>query len=142
MARTLSADAMSTAWATGVGGAGTKWTNGISNPRQAPNANPAQNTANWQTGVADAAPTYEAAISSSNYVPAWQAGAKAKVASYTGSGSARKANYAAAAAKLVPLINQALTTLPPKGPKGTNTARSTAFQTAMHAVKGQARVKA
>lgn len=142
MARQISAQTMADNWAKGISNAGTKWTSGIDNPRSDPNANPGQNTQNWQQGVAAAAPTYQDAISSPAYVPAWKAGAKAKVSSFTGSGNARKANFAAAAAKLVPMINTAMSGLPAKGPKGTNIQRSVAFATAMHAQKGQARAKA
>lgn len=142
MARQISAQTMAANWSKGIAAAGPKWTAGIDNPRSDPNANPSGNSANWQAGVAAAAPTYEAAISSSAYLPAWKAGAKAKVSSFTGSGAARAANFAASAAKLAPMINTAMSGLPAKGPKGTNIQRAVSFATAMHAQKGQARAKA
>lgn len=133
----LNAQTMADAWAAGVGRAGTNWTQGIQNPRQAPNANPAQMAANWQQGVANAAPRFSAAVSAGDFVTKWQQGAVAKVASFTGSGTARKSNAAAGFAKVVPMIQSSLANLPAKGPKGTNSGRAQAFGEAMHAQKGK-----
>lgn len=131
---------MANNWATRVAQSGTTWLNGIKSPRRLPNADPAKNMTNWQAGVAGAGPTYEKGVSSPNYLPDLEAGATAKQASYTGSGNAKKANAQAAFTKVAAMIDSVLPTLPAKGPKGTNTARSTAFQEAMHAKKGQGRV--
>jgi len=136
MARTLNAQAAAQKWAQRVAASGATWQAGFTNYRAAPNANPAQNTANWQQGVAAAAPKFEAAISSAQYLSDWQAGAKNKVQSYTNSGQAHQAKAAAGFAKAFAMITQALSQLPPKGRKGTNAARATAFAEAMHAQKG------
>lgn len=128
-----------TNWAAGVGRSGSKWLNGVMTPRQLPNANPANATANWTAGVSAAAPSYSAGLSSPNYLTRLASGATAKQGSYTGAGQAHQADYATAAGKLYPLITNALSTLPPKGPRGTNSSRSTAFQQAMHAQKGNAK---
>lgn len=141
MARQLSAATMAANWQKGVGAAGVTWTGGIANPRQNPNANPQQNASNWVAGVSNGEPAYLAGISNPNFMSNWQNGAKNKQASYTGSGAAKVANFAAAAARLVPMITQSMSALPAKGPKGTNTQRSTAFQQAMHALKGQGKGK-
>ena len=139
MARQINAATMVANWTKGIQGAGQKWTAGIDNPRQEPNANPAAATTNWEAGVAAGAPAYTAALSNPQFLQLWRAGAKAKVASFTGSGQARAQNYAKSAEALAPMIAQALSSLGPKGPRGTNTARSTAFQTAMHALRGRAK---
>lgn len=128
---------MATNWAQGVGSAGAKWQNGVRSPRRLPNADPSANVANWQTGVAAAGPKLQAALSDPSYLTNLDAGVGAKVSSYTGSGTTRKANAQAGFSKVAPMISSALSSLPPKGPKGTNTARSTAFQQAMHDQKGK-----
>jgi hypothetical protein len=137
MARTLNAQAAAQKWAQRISQSGATWQAGFTNYRQAPNANPAQNTTNWQQGVAAAAPKFEAAISSASYLSDWQAGAKNKVQSYTSSGQAHMAKAQAGFQKSFAMITQALSQLPPKGRKGTNAARATAFAEAMHAQKGQ-----
>jgi hypothetical protein len=131
---------MANNWASRVAASGTAWLNGINSPRRLPNANPAAATSNWTAGVAGAAKTYEAGISGPNYLANLSAGATAKQASYTGSGNAKKANAQAAFTKVAAAIDAILPTLPARGPAGTNTARSTAFQEAMHARKGTLRV--
>lgn len=130
---------MTTNWTTRVAASGTTWLNGINSPRRLPNANPTLNADNWSAGVAAAKPTYTAGISSPNYLTNLAAGATAKQSSYTGSGNAKKANALAAFTKVAAAIDQILPTLPARGPAGTNTARSTAFQEAMHAKKGSLR---
>ena len=132
-------NAMATAWSAGVAAGGAKWLAGIKSPRVLPNANPAANAANWLAGVTAGEPAYVAGVSGPNYLTSLEAGATAKQGSFTGSGAARKANAVSSFTKLAPLIQQARAALPPKGPKGTNTARATAFATAMHALKGQAK---
>lgn len=139
MARQINAQTMVANWTKGIQAAGPKWTAGIDNPRTDPNANPAAATANWEAGVAAGAPAYTAALANPAYVQLWRSGAKAKVASFTGSGVARAQNYAKAADALAPMISQAMSALPAKGPRGSNIQRSTAFQTAMHALKGRAK---
>lgn len=131
------ATTMANNWATGVAAAGAKWLNGVNNPRALPNANPQQDAANWLAGVTAAQPAYIAGISSPNYLTDLAAGATAKQSSYTGSGTTRKANAQAAFTNVATMIQGALASLPAKGPKGTNTARSTAFANAMHAQKGK-----
>lgn len=128
---------MAANWSKGVAAAGASWLQGVENPRALPNANPQQNASNWLAGVQQAQPAYVAGVSSPNYLTRLDAGAKAKQGSYTGSGQAHAADFASSANKLAPMIQTALASLPPKGPRGTNTARSDAFQTAMHAQKGQ-----
>jgi hypothetical protein len=128
---------MAANWTKGVAAAGSKWLTGIENPRALPNANPQQNAQNWLAGVEQAQPAYIAGVSSPNYLTRLDAGAKAKQGSYTGAAQTHAADFASSAQRLAPMIQQALSNLPPKGPKGTNTQRSTAFQEAMHAQKGQ-----
>lgn len=137
----LNAQTMADNWAKGMNGAGANWTAGINAPRNNPNADPAKNTANWQAGVANAGPRFNAGISSPDFMVKWQNGAKNKVASFTGAGNASKATYTTAAGKVANMITQSLANLPAKGPAGTNTGRSTAFQEAMHALKGQGRAR-
>lgn len=141
MARNLDPAAAAQAWASRVGQSGAKWSGGIANPRRNPNADPAAMTANWAAGVAAAQPAYSAGVSNSNFVAKWQAGAKAKQASYTGAGAAHQQVMQAALAKVFPMITQASSSLPPKGPAGTNSARAQAFGEAMHALKGQGKAR-
>ncbi len=139
---TIDPNAMTTAWSAGVSAAGAKWIKGIQSPRHLPNANPQANATNWLAGVQNAQPAYVAGISSPAYLTNLEAGAVAKQGSYTGSGAARKANAQAAFSKVAAMIQTALQNLPAKGPAGTNTARATAFATAMHALKGQGKARA
>jgi len=134
---TIDPNAMATAWATGVQSGGAKWIAGVKAPRRLPNANPAQNAANWIAGVTAAEPAFVAGISSAAYLPALEAGVTAKVGSYTGAATTKKANAVAGFTKVAPMIQTALASLPPRGPKGTNAARGAAFANAMHAQKGK-----
>ena len=141
MARNLDPAAAATKWATRMGQAGPDWTAGIANPRVAPNANPAAMASNYLAGTAAAGPTYTAGVSSPDFVNKWQAGAKAKVGSFSGAGALHKSVMATALGKIFPMIQQALSGLAPKGPKGTNSARGQQFGEAMHALKGQGKVR-
>lgn len=135
----LDPNAAATAWAAGMGRSGANWLKGIRSPRNIPNADPTKNTANYLAGVAAAGPSFSAGISSPRYLQRLEDGASAKQASFTGAGAAHQADYNSAATKLFPLITNALATLPPRGPRGTNSGRSTAFQEAMHAQRGNAK---
>lgn len=134
---TINPTNMATRWQSGVASAGARWLTGIKSPRILPNHNPTQNAANWQSGVATAVPKYERNITGAAYLTRLEAGATAKQGSYTGSGAAHQADFQSAATKIATAVEQALASLPPKGPRGTNTGRSTAFQEAMHAKRGQ-----
>ena len=137
----VNAQTMSANWSKGVAAAGTKWFAGVENPRVLPNANPQGNAANWLAGVQAAQPAYVSGVSDPNYLTRLDAGAKAKQGSYTGAAQTHAADFAASATKLTGMIAQALSQLPPKGPAGTNSSRSTAFQEAMHALKGQGKAR-
>jgi hypothetical protein len=126
-------------WAARISQSGQRWLNGIKAPRVLPNSNPSAAGSNWTAGVTAAEPSYVAGMSAPDYLTNLEAGATAKQASYTGSGAAKKARALNAFTKVAPMIKAALATLPPKGPPGTNTARSTAFQAAMHAQRGSGR---
>ena len=126
-------------WATRIAQSGQKWLNGIKSPRHLPNANPTENANNWIAGVTAAKPQFQSGISAPDYLTNLEAGATAKQSSYTGSGTAKKARALNSFTKVAPMIKAALAALPPKGPAGTNTARSTAFQEAMHKLKGEGR---
>lgn len=132
---------MTSNWSKGVAAAGGRWLKGVQSPRNLPNADPDKNVANWQTGVASAGPSMKAGISSPNYLTRLEAGATAKQSSYAGAGSAHSADFGAAASKLAPMIQNALSSLPAKGPRGTNSQRSVAFAEAMHTQRGQAKVR-
>lgn len=136
---TIDANAMTTAWSAGLQRSGGRWLSGIRSPRELPNANPDANVTNYLTRTAAAGPALKAGITSPNYLTRLEAGAQAKQASFTGAGQAHAADFGSSAQKLATIIGDARANLPPKGPRGTNTARSTAFQEAMHAKKGQAK---
>lgn len=133
----VNATTMADNWSSGVQRSGAKWQSGSKSPRRLPNADPAANVASWQTGVQGAGPKMQAALSDPSYLTNLEAGVTAKVSSYTGSGTARKANALKGFQKSAAMVEKALANLPPKGPAGTNSGRSTAFQEAMHAQKGQ-----
>jgi hypothetical protein len=133
---TINPTNMATRWASGVSAGGARWLAGIKSPRRLPNADPARNGANWQTGVATAVPKYEKGITGTAYLTRLENGATAKQGSFTGAGAAHQADFQSAATKIATAVEQALSTLPPKGPRGTNIGRSTAFQEAMHARRG------
>lgn len=128
-------------WSKGVAASGGKWLKGVQSPRKLPNENPDQNVSNWQTGVSSAGPAMKAGITSPNYLTRLEAGATAKQSSYAGAGSAHAADFGAAAQKLSGMIQEAMGTLPAKGPRGTNAQRSVAFAEAMHSKRGQAKVR-
>lgn len=130
-------NAMATAWAARVGQSGAKWVAGVKAPRRLPNANPSANASAWTAGVAAAEPKFVKGISDPSYLTNLEAGVTNKQSSYTGSGTAKKANAAAGFAKVAAMIPTALAALPPRGPKGTNSARGAAFAEAMHAQKGK-----
>lgn len=132
---------MASNWQKGVAASGAKWLAGVENPRHLPNANPQANAANWLAGVQQAQPSYVAGVSAPDYLTRLDTGAKAKQASYTTAAQTHLADFSASATKLAPMIQHALSTLPAKGPRGTNSGRSTAFQEAMHAQKGQAKIR-
>ena len=134
---TINPTSMTSNWTKGVTGAGAKWFAGIENPRALPNANPTQNANNWLAGVQQAQPAYIAGVSNPNYLTRLDNGAKAKQGSYSGAGTAHAADYGSSAPKLATMIQTSLASMPPKGPSGTNSGRSTAFQESMHAQKGQ-----
>jgi hypothetical protein len=133
---TINPQNMASRWQNGVAAAGARWLAGIKSPRALPNANPTQNAANWQAGVAGAVPKYEHNISGAGYLTRLENGATAKQGSYTGSGAAHASDMLSSAQKIATAIEQIVPTLPRKGPRGTNTGRSTAFQDAMHARRG------
>ena len=133
---TINPQNATTRWQNGVAGAGARWLTGIKSPRALPNANPTRNAANWQAGVAQAVSKFERNISSPHYLTRLENGATAKQGSYTGSGAAHSADMLSSMTKVAAAIEQVLPTLPAKGPRGTNTARSTAFQEAMHSKRG------
>jgi len=133
---TINPQNATTRWQNGVAGAGGRWLAGIKSPRALPNANPARNATNWQAGVAQALNKFQTNISSPHYLTRLENGATAKQGSYTGSGAAHASDMLSAITKVAAAIEQVLPTLPAKGPRGTNIARSTAFQEAMHAKKG------
>ena len=133
----VNATTMAANWTKGVAAAGAKWLTGVESPRQLPNANPQAAANNWTAGVQAAQPLYIAGLSNPNYLTRLDAGAKAKQGSYTGAATTHAADFQSSANKLVGMIASALQSLPPKGPPGTNSGRSTAFQEAMHALKGQ-----
>ncbi len=136
MARQINVQAAAQKLGSRIGASGASWTSGISNPRRDPNADAAGMTANWQAGVANAAPRYQAQVSAAGFVQKWQAGAQAKVSSYTGSGQRASAAWSTGFAPYAPQITQIASTLK-KGPKGTNSANATAFGTALHQFKMQ-----
>src|ERR1019366_3158191 len=123
---------MAANWAKGVGVSGAKWIAGVESPRNLPNADPVRNTSNWTSGVAAAAPLYNAGISNPAYLDRLDKGAKAKQGSYTGSGTAHQADALSSFEKLAPIIQAGVNALPPKGPRGTNEGRSSAFAQYMH----------
>jgi hypothetical protein len=127
---------MASRWASGVSAGGARWLAGIKAPRRLPNADPTKNGANWQTGVATAVPKYEKGITGAAYLTRLENGATAKQGSFTGSGAAHQADFHSSATKIAAAIDHAVSSLPPKGPRGTNIGRSTAFQEAMHAHRG------
>lgn len=133
---TINPQNMATRWQSGVAASGARWLAGVKSPRVLPNANPTSNAANWQAGVATAVPKYERNTTGPTYLTRLEAGATAKQGSYTGSGAAHQADFLSSATKVAQAVEQAINGLPPKGPRGTNTGRSTAFQEAMHAKKG------
>lgn len=135
----VDAGKMATSWSAGMAQGGTKWGNGLRSPRKLPNADPAANTSAWQAGVAGAGPSFNAGISSPSYLTKLEAGIPAGQSKFGSAGASRAPQAQAAFQKLAPLINAAVASLPPKGPKGTNSNRAAAFGTAMHAVKGQAK---
>lgn len=127
---------MANNWAAKVAQSGTTWLNGVKSPRRLPNADPTKNAADWIANVTAAQPQFIAGISAADYLPKLEAGATAKQSSYSGAGAAHKAQAQQAFTKVAAAIESILPTLPARGPAGTNSARSTAFQTAMHAKKG------
>jgi hypothetical protein len=137
----VNAATMASNWQKGVAAAGSKWLAGVENPRALPNANPQNNASNWLAGVQQAQPRYISGVSDPNYLTRLDTGAKAKQGSYTGAAQTHAADFSTSANKLVGMIAQAVSQLPPKGPAGTNSQRSTAFQEAMHALRGQGRAR-
>jgi hypothetical protein len=130
---------MATAWTAGMGAGGTKWGNGLRNPRKLPNADPAKNAAAWQTGVAAALPAFTAGISSPSYLTKLEAGIPAGQSKFSSAGTSRAPQAQSAFTKLAPMIDEVVAGLPAKGPKGTNSNRAAAFGDAMHQKKGQAK---
>lgn len=123
-------------WSQRVSQSGTKFVAGVQKPRRLPNADPAKNTASWTQGVAQAAPTFQAAISAPDYLTKLEAGATTKVGNYTAAGARSKGNAQAAFSKVFPAIQGIVASLPARGPVGTNGARSTQMQEALHALRG------
>ncbi len=139
---TLDPTAAASAWSTRVGASASKWLKGVESPRRLPNANPQQNATNWLAGVTSAEPRFVAAISSPAYLTALDAGATAKQGNYSAAGQRSQAKMQAAMTKVLPAIQAIVAALPPRGPAGTNSGRSTQLQTALHALKGTLGVKA
>jgi hypothetical protein len=134
---TINPQNMAARWQSGVAAGGARWLAGLKSPRRMPDANPTQRAANWQAGVATAVAKFEKNTTGPTFLTRLENGATAKQGSYTGAGTAHQADFLASAGKLATAIETAVGALPPKGPRGTNTGRSTAFQEAMHAKRGQ-----
>lgn len=133
---TINPQQATTRWQNGVAANTARWLAGIKAPRRLPNANPVQNAANWQAGVAGAVTKFEHNTTGQPYLTRLENGATAKQASYGGSGAAHAPDMLSSMTKIAAAIEAVLPTLPAKGPRGTNTGRSTAFQEAMHQRRG------
>jgi hypothetical protein len=133
---TLDPTAAASAWATRVGASGSKWLKGIETPRRLPNANPAANATAWMAGVTAAAPKFQQKITGQTYLDNLDKGATAKQGNYTSAGQRAQPNMQAAMSKVLPAIQTIVAALPPRGPRGTNGARSQQLQDALHALRG------
>lgn len=67
----------------------------------------------------------------------WKSQTQAKVANYTNGYSAGANNYAAAASKFLPAIQNIVQQLPPRGDINQNLQRVSALALGLHALKGQ-----
>ncbi len=130
---------MAANWSAGMARGSANWAKGVKAPRKLPNADPAKNAASWQTGVAAAGPAMLAGISSPSYLTKLEAGIPAGTSKFGSAGTSRLPQATEAFGKLAGIIDTAVTALPPKGLKGTNSARAAAFGELMHAQKGRAK---
>lgn len=132
---------MAANWGPGVTNNAQKWMNKTLNPKVMFNANPAQNQANWQTGVAAAAAkgTYATKIAAVNLQQMATGIATYGVANYGASGTQKAAKYAAKTAALAAAETQVLAQVlaMPKGRGANNNNRMLAWANGMAAFKGQ-----
>ncbi len=127
-----SASTAAARWAQGLAGAGQKITEGVQSVTVAPGQAAARQKAVYVQNVAARADTWAkntAAVS----LPDWQAAAINKGVPRIASGAqAAQGKFEAFMNKLLPAINNAKASLPPRGTFDQNLARSAAMARALH----------
>jgi hypothetical protein len=125
-------------WSTAVAASGAKLLAGYTSPRRDPQGNVAQSAASWLNGVTVAQPRYQAGLAGYSSAAAITTMQSVGVARYTQAATAKKANYAAVATILYPLISTGLSQLPTdRSTPAARQARMDAWFAYMSSLKGR-----
>lgn len=131
--KNLSAADVTAKWNTRAGAATQDWVNGIQATTTNPGPAAAANVAGFQQNFIAAIPKWQAAMGNLN-LATWQATTVAKgQPRYAQGVTAGQTKYQTKITKILAVEKQIVATLPARGNRAQNIARSTAFQEAMGA---------
>jgi hypothetical protein len=123
-------------WVTGMGAAGPKYTAGVNAVKTAPGQLAAAAAPLWAANVAAAQPKFAKNVAAVT-LPAWQNAATTKGAPRLASGAtAAQPKMAAFMQSFIPVLTNAVNSLPPRGTYEQNTNRLMTLLNALHQTKG------
>jgi hypothetical protein len=128
------------AWGTGVGRSGQKWSANYIAAGVQIFQKAAASVGNWQAAVSQqqAADNFVKGLNAVNFAQVQATVAGAGQGKYTASGSTKQAKYAAFAQIFAPKLSQIVSSLPPRGPRGSaqNRTRLNQLLDAVAATRG------